>query len=216
MHIFFPLVYPPHLCGLSSNEDFAPVFSVLLCNFLACSSFVLHHAIFLTRSLDFSHTLLIVTNYTALGIGIMYSGMHFQCNTWMWFQELMNSILKQPPKAQSAWKFTLNKIGTFFGCIFVNVWPWTLQQNRYVTVNRIRVTQSVMRVLYLFFSSQSSYTVSFHVIISYFHHVLSIAVMPSLFCYMFETCFGILSSFIFKKWPYHCVIYLFMFQVIYV
>jgi len=59
---------------------------------------------------------LIGTSYSAMGIGIMYSGIHFQCNTWMWFQEFMNSMnksIKWPPKAQSAWKFVLNKIGTF-------------------------------------------------------------------------------------------------------
>ena len=93
-------------------------------------------------SLDFSHSL-IGTNYTALGIGIMYSGIHFQRNTWMWFQEFMNAMnksIKWPPKAQSAWKFILNKIGKFFGCTFVSMWPWTLQQNRYVTENGNRVT----------------------------------------------------------------------------
>jgi len=59
--------------------------AVLLFNFLLCPSFVLYHAIFLTPccSLDYNHSLLIGTKYTAVGIGIMYTGIHFQCNTWM-------------------------------------------------------------------------------------------------------------------------------------
>lgn len=50
----FPSVFPLHLCGLSSNQDCAPtsVFSVLLINFLSCSSFVLHHAIFFNSLLS--------------------------------------------------------------------------------------------------------------------------------------------------------------------
>lgn len=136
-------------------------------------------------SLHLSHTLLIETNSTAMGIGIMYSGVHFQCNTWMWFQEFMNSMnksIKRPPKAQSAWKFILIKVGTFFGCTFVSMWPSTLQQNRYFTLTGNRVTQSVMRVVYLCLSFQSSYTVSFQVLIFTMVSVLLLGIL------FFVTC----------------------------